>query len=62
MNTRSEYNLLGSYATSSRIARLALLTGATVKSLILEEGILTEEQLSELLKPENMIAPTRLYS
>ena len=48
------------YSTSSRIARQALLTGATVKSLILEEGILTEAQLSELLKPDHMIAPTRL--
>ncbi|MBM6550416.1 aspartate ammonia-lyase [Marinomonas ostreistagni] len=47
------------YSTSSRIARQALLTGATVKALILEQGILSEEEMNELLKPENMIAPTR---
>lgn len=50
------------YANSSRIARRALLSGLTVKSLILEEALLTEDELNELLKPENMIAPTRAKS
>lgn len=50
------------YSNSSRIARHALLSGLTVKSLILEEGLLTEDELNELLKPENMIAPTRAKS
>ncbi len=50
------------YSNASRIAREALLTGATVKSLILLEGLLTEDQLNELLKPEKMIAPTKLSS
>ncbi|WP_269447869.1 hypothetical protein [Marinomonas aquimarina] len=50
------------YANSSRIARRALLSGLTVKSLILEEALLTEEELNELLQPENMIAPTRAKS
>ncbi|TDO99727.1 aspartate ammonia-lyase [Marinomonas balearica] len=45
------------YANSSRIARDALLSGTTVKTLILREKLLTEEQLNDLLKPENMIAP-----
>ncbi|RDL43808.1 aspartate ammonia-lyase [Marinomonas piezotolerans] len=46
------------YSNSSRIAKEALMTGATVKSLILKEQLLTEHELNELLKPENMIAPT----
>ncbi|ADZ90808.1 aspartate ammonia-lyase [Marinomonas mediterranea] len=46
------------YANSSRIARNALMSGATIKALILEEKLLTEAQLNELLKPENMISPT----
>ena len=50
------------YANASRIARQALLSGLTVKSLILEESLLTEDELNELLKPENMIAPTRAKS
>ena len=50
------------YSNASRIAREALLTGATVKSLILLEQLLTEEQLNELLQPEKMISPTKLSS
>ncbi|MBJ7551768.1 aspartate ammonia-lyase [Marinomonas ostreistagni] len=50
------------YSNSSRIARQALLSGMTVKSLILQEDLLTEDELNELLKPENMIAPMRTKS
>ncbi|WP_067097362.1 aspartate ammonia-lyase [Marinomonas atlantica] len=50
------------YANTSRIARRALLSNATIKSLILEEQLLTETELNELLKPERMIAPTQVQS
>ncbi|WP_425643013.1 aspartate ammonia-lyase [Marinomonas gallaica] len=50
------------YANASRIARRALLSNATIKSLILEEQLLTEAELNELLKPEKMIAPTQVQS
>lgn len=48
------------YSNSSRIARRALISGMTVKSLILEEQLLTEDELNTLLKPERMIAPLKI--
>ncbi|WP_067214491.1 aspartate ammonia-lyase [Marinomonas gallaica] len=50
------------YANASRVARRALLSNATIKSLILEEQLLTEAELNELLKPEKMIAPSQVQS
>ncbi|MGB0664763.1 MAG: aspartate ammonia-lyase [Pontibacterium sp.] len=47
------------YSNASRIARQALTTGATVSSLIIEEGLLTQAQLDVLLEPQNMIAPSK---
>lgn len=48
------------YENSSRIAKAAMKSGRRVVDLVLEEGLLTEEQLKEILKPENMIAPLDL--
>ena len=48
------------YEDSSRIAKTALRTGRRVVDLVLEEKLLTEEQLKEILKPENMVAPLNL--
>lgn len=48
------------YENSSRIAKTALKSGRRVVDLVLEEQLLTEEQLSEILKPENMVAPLDL--
>mgnify|MGYP000116362741 FL=1 len=45
------------YANASRIANTALHSGATVKALIIEEALLSEEQVIALLSPENMVAP-----
>ncbi len=45
------------YENSTRIAKTALLTGKRVVDLVLEEGLMDHEELMELLKPENMIAP-----
>ncbi len=45
------------YKTSTRIAKKALETGRGVYEIIIEEGVLTKDQLDELLKPENMTGP-----
>ncbi|MGI9276206.1 MAG: aspartate ammonia-lyase [Endozoicomonas sp.] len=50
------------YENSSRIAKIALRTGRRVVDLVKEEGLLTDEQLTEILKPENMVAPLDLSS
>lgn len=42
------------YAKSAEIAKKSLKTGISVKELVLEEGLLNEEELKEILKPEKM--------
>ena len=44
------------YKASTKIAKEALQTGKGVYDLVLEHGILTKEQLDELLDPSNMLA------
>lgn len=39
------------YAKSAEIAKKSLKTGISVKELVLEEGLLKEEELKEILKP-----------
>ena len=48
------------YETSTRIARTALETGRGVAELVREEGLLSEEQLQDILKPENMTRPRHI--
>ena len=53
------------YAASTKIAMEALATGRGVAELVLEHGLLTAEQLDELLRPElpgqpQRVAPRRL--
>ena len=48
------------YKHSTKIAKKAKEFGRGVYDLILEEGILTKEELDTILKPENMIKPVRL--
>ena len=48
------------YENASRIAKAALKTGRKVVDLVLEEELLSKEQLAEILKPENMVAPLDL--
>jgi aspartate ammonia-lyase len=50
------------YANSSRIAAQALHTGATVRELVLAEGLLDEAKLELLLSPQSMLAPQPQYS
>ncbi len=45
------------YEAASRIAKRALEEDKSVKSIILEEGILTEEELDEILNPHEMTEP-----
>ncbi|MBQ0114791.1 MAG: aspartate ammonia-lyase [Bacteroidales bacterium] len=48
------------YKNSTKIAKEALETGRGVYELVLEHGVLTKEELDEILKPENMIKPVKL--
>lgn len=48
------------YKNSTKIAKEALETGRGVYDLVLEQGILTREELDTILKPENMIRPVKL--
>ena len=45
------------YETSTQIAKTALETHASVYDLVCERGLLTREQLDELLNPAAMVAP-----
>lgn len=45
------------YENSTRIAQKALETGRGVLELVREEKLLSEKELEDILKPENMIAP-----
>jgi aspartate ammonia-lyase len=47
------------YETSSRVAKRALNEKRKVADIVLEEGLLTREQLDDLLKLEAMTAPSR---
>ncbi|MCD4794476.1 MAG: aspartate ammonia-lyase [Bacteroidales bacterium] len=48
------------YENSSSIAKEALETGKSVYDLTLERGLLSEEELKNILSPENMINPHKL--
>jgi len=47
------------YENATRIAKLALETGRGVLELILEERLMSEQALSDVLRPSNMIRPQR---
>lgn len=48
------------YEASSRIAKDALSSGMTIIDLIRTEGLLSEEQLNQILDPEKMTQPRRV--
>lgn len=48
------------YKNSTKIAKEALETGKSVYQLILDHGILTKEEIDQVLSPENMIHPVKL--
>lgn len=45
------------YENATRIAQLALERGSAVTEIVLAEGLLTQAELDDILKPENMIRP-----
>ena len=45
------------YENSASIAKEAMQTGKSVAELALERGLLSKEQIDEILKPENMLNP-----
>ena len=47
------------YSNSTKIAKEALETGASVYDLVISQKILTKEQVDKILLPENMIKPTK---
>lgn len=47
------------YENSTIIAKEALISGKGVYELVLEKGLLSKNQLDEILKPENMITPRK---
>ena len=48
------------YEAAAEVAKEALRTGKTVPELVLEKGILTEDELTERLDPESLTQPRRL--
>ena len=48
------------YEHSTTIAKKALETGKSVYDLVLEEGILTKQDLDTILDPKNMVRPVKL--
>ena len=48
------------YEHSTTIAKKAMETGRSVYDLVLEEGILTQEDLDTILDPKNMVRPVKL--
>jgi aspartate ammonia-lyase len=48
------------YEAATRIAQLAVATNRGVASLVLEEGLLTQSQLDEILRPEVLTRPHKI--
>ena len=45
------------YANSTEVAREALETGRKVADIVLERGLLSQEALNEILRPEVLTSP-----
>lgn len=45
------------YEKSAEIAKEAMNTGGSVYQIVLEKGYLSQEELDDILKPENMVKP-----
>jgi aspartate ammonia-lyase len=48
------------YEHATRIAKTAQETGKGVYEIVLEEGLLSKDELDEILKPENMLRPRKI--
>ena len=53
------YLIIGHDYTITMAAEAGQCEGISVKELVLEEGLLKEEELKEILKPEKMTQPMR---
>jgi aspartate ammonia-lyase len=50
------------YAASARIAKCALHTGRAIPELVIEEGLLSEDEVQQLLVPEALVGPRELVA
>ena len=48
------------YDICTQVAKEAMITNKGVYELVLEKGLLSKEELDEILKPENMISPQKI--
>jgi len=48
------------YEKSANIAKEALKTGGSVYALVLEKGLMSQENLDDMLRPENMTDPREM--
>ena len=49
------------YETSTELAKTALKTGKGIYELVLEKKLMSQEELDNVLSPENMIKPRKFY-
>ncbi len=49
------------YDVSTELAATALATGRGVYELVLEKGLMSKEELDDVLKPENMVQPRKFH-
>ena len=47
------------YENATKAAKIAMKTGKSVYDIILEENMVTKEQLDEIMKPDNLIKPIK---
>jgi aspartate ammonia-lyase len=50
------------YAPSARIAKIALQTGKPIPDLVVDEGLLTADQVADLLVPESLVSPREMLA
>ena len=48
------------YKESARIAKRALKEGITVREIVIQEGLMTEDQVNEVLHVDNLTKPNIL--
>lgn len=54
LESQQRYVHISDMQSLLRLQKKSLKTGISVKELVLEEGLLKEEELKEILKPEKM--------
>lgn len=59
LESQQRYVHISDMQSLLRLQRISLKTEISVKELVLEEGLLKEEELKEILKPEKMTQTMR---